>query len=280
MQDNQPSRTALGVAYIRGAHQILDRHPLLFSDPLAMRLLGPDAADAVHGMIERHQTPYGRGLRSHVCLRARVAEDKLAAAVKAGARWYIQLGAGFDTFAYRQPAWAHGLRIVEVDHPATQAAKRRMLEAADITPPDNLTFAAADFNRQTLGEILNRLGIAPTERVYFSWLGVTMYLSEEAIGQSLVAMAQASMRASVTLTFRQPPDPSHPGEQKIDDMVAALGEPLISHFTCEAIAAKLKECGFNTIEFFDPETVAALYYTPPRDGLPAPRRTTIVFAAK
>ncbi|MDR3526537.1 MAG: class I SAM-dependent methyltransferase [Rhizomicrobium sp.] len=174
MQDRQASRTALGVAYIRAAHQLLDRQPLLFPDPIALKLLGPDASDAIHGMIERHQNPYGKGLRSHVCLRSRYAEDKLADEVRAGARWYVMVGAGFDTFAYRQPAWAAPLNIVEIDHPATQQAKRQMLAAAKMALPDNLAFASVDFTTEDLAHVLGRLGIPATDRVVFSWLGVTM----------------------------------------------------------------------------------------------------------
>lgn len=280
MQDRQASRTALGVAYIRAAHQILDRPPLLFADPVAIKLLGPDTADAIHGMIERHQNPYGRGLRSHVCLRSRFAEDTLAEEVGLGARWYVLVGAGFDTFAYRQPAWAKTLRIVEVDHPATQQAKRQMLAAADLRPPENLSFASVDFNTESLGDVLARLAIPVDDSVVFSWLGVTMYLSEEAIRRSLDAMAAVSRRASVTLTFRQPPDPSVPSDKVLDDMVAGLGEPFVSSFTEEAIAAVLRECGFGKADFLTPQKAAERYYTPPREGLPAPRHSMIVHASK
>ncbi len=278
MQEHQASRTALGVAYVRAAHQLLDRQPLLFPDPVALRLLGPDTADAIHGMIDRHQNPYGRGLRSHVCLRSRFAEDRLAEEVRAGARWYVLVGAGFDTFAYRQPAWAKALRIVEVDHPATQQAKRQMLAAAELVPPENLTFASVDFRTESLAAVLARLAIPPEDSVVFSWLGVTMYLSEDAIANSLEAMAAVSRRASVTLTFRQPPDPAIPSEKKIDDMVAALGEPFVTSFTPEAVAATLRERGFGAADFLTPEKAAERYYTPPREDLPAPRRTTIVHA--
>lgn len=280
MQDHQASRTALAVAYIRAAHQLLDSPPLLFPDPVAVKLLGPDAADAIHGMIERHQNPYGRGLRSHVCLRSRFAEDRLAEEVRSGASWYVLVGAGFDTFAYRQPAWAKALRIVEVDHPATQQAKRQMLAATDLTPPENLSFASVDFSKESLADVLGRLAIPAEDSVVFSWLGVTMYLSEEAITRSLDAMATVSDRASVTLTFRQPPDPSVPSDKVLDEMVANLGEPFISCFTTDAIAAILQQRGFGTADFLTPEDAVARYYTPPREGLPAPRQTTVVHASK
>lgn len=279
MQDRQASRTALGVAYVRAAHQLLDPHPLLFPDPIALKLLGPDAPDAIHGMIERHQNPYSRGLRSHVCLRSRHAEDRLRDEVRAGARCYVLVGAGFDTFAYRQPSWAKGLRIVEIDHPATQQAKHQMLAAAELTLPENLSYAGVDFTTEALGDVLGRLAIPKDDGVVFSWLGVTMYLSEEAITTSLKAMAALSARAAITLTFRQPPDPAMPSDVFLDNMVAAMGEPFVSCFTEDAMAAKLRECGFSSADFLIPEQATARYYTPPREGLPPPRRTTIVHAA-
>ncbi len=280
MQDRQSSRTALGVAYIRAAHQILDNQPLLFPDPIALKLLGSDAADAIHGMVERHQNPYGKGLRSHICLRSRFAEDKLAEEVRRGARWYVLVGAGFDTFAYRQPVWAKALNIVEIDHPATQQAKRQMLAAAKLALPDNLSFASVDFAAESLTDVLGRLGIPATEGVYFSWLGVTMYLSEEAIGNSLSAMAGVSRRSSITFSFRQPPDPSVPADTFLDSKVEAMGEPFVSSFSEEAIAAALLKCGFGTADFLTPEKAAERYYRPLREDLPPPRRTTIVHASK
>jgi methyltransferase (TIGR00027 family) len=280
MQDHQASKTALGVAYIRAAHQLLDRHPLLFPDPIALKLLGPDAEDAIHGMSQRHQSPYGKGLRSHVCLRSRFAEDMLAREAADGARWYILVGAGFDTFAYRQPAWARSLRIVEIDHPATQVAKRQMLEAAGILLPENLTFAAAEFTQEALTDVLAKLAIPASDHVCFSWLGVTMYLPEDAIGQSLDAMATVCDHPSVTLTFRQPPSPDSARDKVIGDFVAGMGEPFISAFTPEAIAAKLTERGFGEVDFLTPEKANDRYYSVCGEGLPLPRHTTIVHARK
>jgi O-methyltransferase involved in polyketide biosynthesis len=155
-----------------------------------------------------------------------------------------------------------------------------MLAAADLTPPENLSFASVDFNTESLSDVLGRLAIPDEDSVVFSWLGVTMYLSEEAIARSLDAMAAVSQRASVTLTFRQPPDPSIPGDKVIDDMVAGLGEPFVSCFTQAAIATILRERGFGATEFLTPEAAVERYYTPPREGLPPPRHATIVHATK
>jgi methyltransferase (TIGR00027 family) len=275
MLEQQASKTALGVAYIRAAHQILDTAPLLFEDPVALPLLGPNAPEAIRTTIERYQSPYGRGLRSHVCLRSRFAEDMLR---QSGANRYVLVGAGFDTFALRQPDWAKGLRILEVDHPATQAAKCEMMARNGFTEPENVSFAATDFTRETLADVLGREDIGSSETVYFSWLGVTMYLTEAAIDASLAAMARVAAKAAVCLTFKQPDDGVVAGERAMADFVAALGEAFVSFFTPDQMADKLRQHGFGRQEFLTPERARADYFTPPRGGLPAPRKTGIVFA--
>src|SRR5690349_1565219 len=93
------SRTALAVAWLRAAHQIVDGPPRILDDPIAPALLGPDAAGVLERQREDLQTRGARGWRAHVVLRSRYAEDRLAAAVARGVRQYIVLGAGYDTFA-------------------------------------------------------------------------------------------------------------------------------------------------------------------------------------
>ncbi|MDR3528180.1 MAG: hypothetical protein P4L57_12975 [Rhizomicrobium sp.] len=106
-----------------------------------------------------------------------------------------------------------------------------------------------------------------------------MYLPEEAIRTSLTAMAAASRRTSITLSFRQPPNPAKPSDTFLDNKVEALGEPFISSFTEEAIAAVLQDCGFAAIEFLTPAKAIADYYTPQREDLPPPRHTTVLHAS-
>src|SRR5271157_5401130 len=136
------SRTALGVAALRAVHQLLDGEPKILDDPIAARLLSADVLQQIQSNPARIHEPPDRGLRSHVVLRSRYAEERMAEAVQRGVRQCVILGAGFDTFAYRQPDWARSLRIYEVDHCATQAEKRQRLQAAGIPIPANLEFVA------------------------------------------------------------------------------------------------------------------------------------------
>ena len=121
------SRTALGVALLRAAHQLLDGEPKILADQPIVHLLGPEGLTRLRTLADELQTPSARRLRAHVLLRSRFAEDRLADAVRRGVRQYVLLGAGLDTFALRQPAWASEITIVEIDRPETQAAKRARL---------------------------------------------------------------------------------------------------------------------------------------------------------
>ena len=96
-----------------------------------------------------------------------------------GVRQYVILGAGLDTFAYRNPYSYDDLKVFEVDHPASQKWKRQQLDAAKIPIPKNLILAPIDFENQTLADQLQEAGFKADEPSFFSWLGVTMYLNRE-----------------------------------------------------------------------------------------------------
>jgi methyltransferase (TIGR00027 family) len=89
------------------------------------------------------------------------------------------LGAGMDTFAYRQPEWANRLQIFELDHPASQSEKRAKLEAAQIPIPSNLGYVRADFEKDSLQAVLAHSNFHSSEPAFFSCLGVFMYLTEK-----------------------------------------------------------------------------------------------------
>src|SRR5262244_3851139 len=120
MAERQASKTAIAPAVIRAAHQILDAHPKILDDPVAIGLVEGSSAAEIRAQAPDLQQPLKRLVRSSFVVRSRFAEDQLAEAVRAGVQQYVLLGAGLDTFAYRQPAWAQPLRIIEVDHPASQ----------------------------------------------------------------------------------------------------------------------------------------------------------------
>jgi len=277
MSDRKTSRTALGTAYMRAAHQLLDAQPRIFEDPLAVRVLGPAAAQLINATVESYQTTAGQALRAHVVLRSRFAEDRLAAAVHRGVTQYILLGAGFDTFALRQPVWAPPLRILEVDHAGTQTTKRTRLAAAGLTMPENAAFATIDFEHETLRDGLLRYQVSLDEPTFFSWLGVTMYLKKDAIDAVLRSVAAFQGGSEIVLTFAPPPGDS---PSPFDQRAASLGEPWVSYFTPDALKAKLRGAGFSTVEFLSAAEVEARYFRDRPNDLPVPMRPNIVCAVR
>ncbi len=282
MTDRDPSRTALGTAYMRAAHQLFDGEPRILEDPVAVLLVGPAGLQRINDGADRYRTPEARALRAHVVLRSRFAEDRLAAAVLRGIAQYVILGAGFDTFALRQPAWAEGLKILEVDHSGTQALKRSRITAAGLAMPENADFADIDFEHESLRDGLLRCRFSQDEATFFSWLGVTMYLKEDAVDAVLESVAAYPAGSEIVLTFRQPPKPAAADAPEppstLARRVADLGEPFVTYFEPDAIEAKLRRFGFSKVEFLSPAEAEERYFRQRPKDLPIPRRTAIVSA--
>jgi methyltransferase (TIGR00027 family) len=277
VQDQIASRTALATAYLRAAHQILDAGPLILNDPVALILLGPEAENRIRDAVDRYMTPEAKALRSHVVLRSRYAEDRLESSIERGVSQYIIVGAGFDTFAIRQPAWAAHLRIIQVDHPDTQHLKRTKISDAGIAVPGNVVFAGINFEKESLEEGLIRNGVRSDETTFFSWLGVTMYLTEPAIDSTLKCMAKHPSGSEAVITFRQQPSARSSASSQIADFVSEAGEPFMSYFTPENFRAKLLEAGFVKAEFLTP-ALSARYFHGGENSLPNPQRIRIASA--
>jgi len=151
MIEARPSRTALRVAMRRAAHQLFD-NPKVLDDPIALRIVGSKAEAKLRTERGNEFGRFGLGLRAFMAARSRFAEDALARSIARGATQYVVLGAGLDTFAYRNPCSESALRVFEVDFPATQEWKRRQLHEAAIAIPSSVTYAPVDFEHQTLAE--------------------------------------------------------------------------------------------------------------------------------
>jgi methyltransferase (TIGR00027 family) len=279
MQIGESSRTARAAAFHRAAHQVLE-HGRIFADPLALPILGEDA-ESVARKAEEH--PSGRGMRIFIAVRARFAEDALAAAVERGVRQLVVLGAGLDTYAYRG-ALRNRLRVFEVDHPATQAWKCQRLAEAAIPLPASLTFAPIDFDRETLAEGLAAAGFDAAGQTFFAWLGVVPYLTEEAVWSTLGFIASLANGAHVVFDYGDPPALLSPEMRASHDRraarVAELGEPWMNYLEADQLCAKLASLGFSEVEDLGPPQIAARYFpgrvaSAPARGGHVVRATTI-----
>ena len=243
--DEGPSRTAFATAYARAYHQIADPPPIL-SDPLAAPLLGVTSDELVAAGEPTDENPgsgaHSRPRRLFFAARSRFAEDRITAT---GAQQAVILGAGLDTFAYRNTD-SH-LRVFEVDHPATQSWKRERLDAAGITRPANLTFVPVDFETDALATQLESAGFSRTDPTVFVWLGVVFYLTPEAMHGTLEYIATQSASTEVVFDYLQPGDTDEDRAQMQEraERVAALGEPWFGYLTPDEIASQLRELGLR-----------------------------------
>ena len=267
MQEGKFSKTARRVAIRRAAHQLLDE-PKVLDDPLALRIIGSEAEAELRSNPKEHHA-FSRAFRAFMAARSRYAEDELVCAVSNGVKQYVVLGAGLDTFAYRNPHPA--LRVFEVDHPATQAWKREQLQAADIEIPDSMTFVPIDFERQTLAGGLAQSGFDMTAPTFFSWLGVTPYLTREACMATLSFIAKMSAGSGVVFDFAVDPALLNAGQRQsleaLSERVARYGEPFQLFFDPAQLQDELKSLGFHRTEFLQGKELNARYFKDRKDGL-------------
>jgi methyltransferase (TIGR00027 family) len=263
-----PKPSALRVATYRAAHQLLDT-PLVFEDPLAFRILGAAEEQSLRSDPSRYNIPLLKGLRTSVVVRSRLAEDEWGRSRARGLRQYVILGAGLDTYAYRHPD--EDSRIFEVDLPATQQWKRECLRAAGIEEPAALSFVPIDFECSTLAEALGQAGFSRDEAAYFAWLGVTMYLEEEAIRSTLRFIASLAPGSGVVFDYAVPPSLQSPTERRAMEYLAArvakYGEPWKTYLDPASLTGMLRSLGFSEVEDLGPEQLNARYLSGRKDGL-------------
>jgi methyltransferase (TIGR00027 family) len=267
MEEGKFSRTAQRVAIRRAAHQLLDQ-PRVLDDPLALRIIGSEAEAELRSNPKEHHA-FSRAFRAFMAARSRYAEDELASAAAHGVTQYVVLGAGLDTFAYRNPH--AGLRVFEVDHPATQAWKREQLQAAGITVPTSLIFVPIDFEQQTLADGLEQSGFSASAAAFFSWLGVTPYLTREACMITLSFIAKLPPGSGVVFDFAVDPALLNAGQRQalgaLSKRVARYGEPFQLFFDPAKLQDELKTMGFHRTEFLQGKELNARYFKDRKDGL-------------
>lgn len=270
LQTSVPSRTALYVATLRAAHQLLDE-PIVLDDPVAIPILGTQRSQAVQDDPFQFNDPMSRGLRAALILRSRVAEDALGQAVRAGVMQYVVLGAGLDTFAYRNPYTSLGLRVFEVDHLSTQLWKQALLEEADIAIPSHLTFAEADFEATSLRDSLCGSGFRLDQPACFSWLGVTHYLSEDAVFDTMRFVASLPAGSEIAFDYRVVPELLNPIERVISaylaQQMANMGEPWKSAFDPVQLQTELSQMGFAATTDLNAAELNQRYLSRRKDGL-------------
>jgi methyltransferase (TIGR00027 family) len=279
----QPSDMAQQAAILRGVHQLLDAEPRVLDDPLALRILGPGTEQWVREHLDDWRPAWmgaGRGL---TVIRSRFAEDELLQALAAGTRQYVVLGAGLDTFAYRRRDLAGRLTVFEVDHPATQAWKRARLAETGIAIPPHVRYVPLDFQASSLEAALPAGGFDRAAPAFFSWLGVTYYLTPQATLDTLRFIAGQRATAGVVFDFAL--DDTDLTQQYRDSMrrllerMARRGEPWLTRFHPPALVALLHSLGFRRAQRLTPELAWKRYLSGRTDNLGSNQAVQVMAAS-
>ncbi len=283
MNDTQVSLTAQLTAFARAYHATHD-DPKIFDDFLAKDILTaqeqaffgqnlakalaffepesvaayPDEASALARVMQIQSTPV-------TISRSRYTEDALEAAAQQGVRQYVILGAGLDTFAFRRPDLMERLDVFEIDHPATQAFKRQRIGELGWECPAKLHFVPVDFSKEDLVTALEQSSYDPKAPSFFSWLGVTYYLTPEAVFTTLRAIASLAATGS-TLVFDYmdtdafDPECASTQSRRVREITRNAGEPLQTGFDPATLGAELAGVGLRLEENLSPEDIEARFF--------------------
>lgn len=261
----------------RAMHQILD-DPKIFEDPLALRIIGADAKSKLRTNLAQSEKTRERGLRAFMAVRNRYAEDELARSISGGIRQYVILGAGLDTFAYRNPF--SSLRVFEVDHPATQQWKRRQLENAAIPIPASVIFVPVDFGRQAAIDVLGQHGFKGDNPAFVAWLGVTRYLAREAVIGVLTSLRSSLRSESKLVVDFFPPSLKQRVHQKtrraLADWRFKCNGFRPSYLDSVSFIDDIKRIGFTDVQILGSREMNALYCGERRDQLRVPDQPCLV----
>jgi methyltransferase (TIGR00027 family) len=266
LREGQPSHTARGAAAYRALHQTLDGGAI-FSDPFADRILDDEARARRDEIAAK---PSLRPMRLFIAARSRFSEDTLSACVARGVRQIVVLGAGLDTFALRNPHESQGVRVFEVDYPATQTWKRERLKQAGLAVPASLTFAPVDFERQSLADGLAASGFQADRPAFFQWLGVVPYLSRDAISVTLdfiVGVPGSAVVFDYAEPFANYPAARRENVMALAASAAARGEPWLSLFDPAEVADMLRGEGFRVVEDLGLAELTERFYGTLKQGI-------------
>src|SRR5229473_1137054 len=234
VQAGQPSHTARGAAAYRAIHQTLEGGAI-FSDPFATRILDDES-------------------------RARLDETAADLSLRP---WRLFIAA-------RSRYASQGVRVFEVDYPATQGWKRERLKQAGLAIPRSLTFAPVDFERQGLADGLKAAGFYADRPAFFQWLGVVMYLSRDAVSVTLDFIAGVP-ESEVVFDYAEPFE-NYRAERRENVMALAaragsLGEPWLSLFDPVELSQMLRNKGFGVVEDLGLAELTERFYGALKQGI-------------
>jgi len=278
----RPDSTAVTAALWRAAHLRLDAPPYVLKDDIGLRLVrdtdvltayvGPETAVGRDAWLSH---PYMgerfRRFRATAVARARLVDDIVTQQVDRGHAQYVMLGAGLDSFALRRSDLMRRLSVFEVDEPGTQAWKRHRLDELGIDQPESLSFVPVDFECQSWVKEIAKAGFDRTRPAVVSCLGVTQYISVNAIEAMLRDVARLARDTVFVCGFVLPVLLIESNEREIraetEASAAARGHPWLSFLSLDEVRGRADEAGFAKVSFATADDLAARYFARRDDGL-------------
>jgi methyltransferase (TIGR00027 family) len=280
MLPGQPSQTLLRSAISRGHHQLLD-WPLILNDPVVLALVPEAKQSNILAEMGDPSEPFPILLRALMAMRSRFAEDRLAQAAARGVVQYVIIGAGLDTFPWRQPKFAADLWIFAVDHPVSLGWVQQRLRERRLGRPANLVHVPADLERQALGEQLKACGFDPEVPTFCSVLGVIHYLDPSAVDALLSFAAGLVAGSEIVLSFVV--DETMVGEDR-DALLQCLArmdrlnEPWKFRCKPRELLDHLANLGLVDVFHLTPEQAQLQYFANRSDQLRAPHWEQLIAA--
>lgn len=302
MENNNSSMTALVCLFARAYHSLYDS-PKIFNDYLARQFLTDEEFLQISEHMANGLSFFCPGdthkfstkqealkwvvqtqLAATTLARARYCEEILKNEIQSGIRQYVILGAGMDTFAFRNTEILKKIDVFEVDYPATQQFKIDRIKVLNWKIPERLHFIPIDFNTDDLKIKIKQSSYNSSGRTFFSWLGVVYYLSKEDILQMLKIISSIATKGSLIVfdyadenLFNK--DTSSKRIQNMVSMVKTAGEPMKSSYSYSEIETVLEQAGFRIHEHLSPEKIEKRYFQDRTDYLHAVENTNFILGA-
>lgn len=279
--NGKTSITALMSAYGRAFHMENEQIPI-FADTKARELMtdeeyammgkhildgidffAPDRKDAFKDDKEALRYLVHTQIAPTPLARAKFCEESLRTAMLTGTVQYVILGAGMDTFAFREADFMEKYDVFEVDHPLTQSDKLKRVTRAGLKIPEKLHYVPVDFSKDDLKARLIDAGFNPAEKSFFSWLGVSYYLTGKEIESMLETVASLSAEGSSLVFDYADEGLFSSGIRRVQNMIAmaaAGGEPMKSCFEEMEIEKLLEKHGFLIYELLTVQDIQKRYF--------------------
>jgi methyltransferase (TIGR00027 family) len=277
MKKSQASITAQGIAFLRAYETSRPPGERICDDPLARRLMHPFyywIGRAFAAPAERKEP----GTVGFMVARCRYIDDYLLACLAEGIQQVVILGAGLDSRAFRLPELQQGVRVFEVDQPATQENKKRQLQRILGSLPRHVEFAAIDLDVETLDRLVT-FGYDPQLKTLFVWEGVVHYLSAAAVDQTL-AWVRKNSGAGSSIIFDYLYSEAFTGEHKRAEIRRQerssrwSGEALTFSIAEGQAVEFLRSRGYTEVVNVTADDLKRLYFT----GVNANRAVAPVYA--